>query len=67
MIYKDRKVMGSAVIEMGEIERVIKALKNGKAAGTDGIIGEFLRHGGDTTRKVVYNLCTKILEEGEVP
>ncbi len=67
VIYSDRRVMESAVIEMREIERVLKALKNGKAVGTDEIIGEFLKHGGDTARKVVYNLCTKILEEGAVP
>ncbi len=57
MIYSDRRVIETAVIEIGEIERVLKVLKNEKAAGTDGIIGEFLKHGGDTTRKVVYNLC----------
>ncbi len=48
MIYSGRKVMENEGIEMREVEKVLKALKNGKAAGTDRIIGEFLKYGVTT-------------------
>ncbi len=42
--------MGDVGIDMVEVERALKMLKNGKAAGTDNIIGEFLKYGGDAVR-----------------
>lgn len=66
--------MENAEIEIGEIKKPLKALKNRKTAGTDGIIGEFLKYGGLTLKKTIHNICAKtihnicakVLEE-EVP
>ncbi len=45
----------------------MKALKNGKAAGTDMIIGEFLKYGGKAAVTTLHRIYSKVLEEGEVP
>ncbi len=34
-------------IEEQDIALVVRAIKTGKASGTDGIIGEFIKYGGD--------------------
>ncbi len=67
MIYSNRKEMGEVGIEMVEVERALKMLKNRKAAGTDNIIREFLKYGGDAVRRVVHNTSQDILENMEVP
>lgn len=66
-IYSDRRVMDNEGIEEREVERVIKVLKNGKAAGTDGIIGELLKYGGKAAVTTLHKIYNKVLEEGEVP
>ena len=67
VIYSDRKEMDAVGIEMVEVEQALSRLKNGKAAGTDNIIGEFLKYGGDIVKQVIVNMSQSILEEGEVP
>ena len=64
--------MNSLDIEIGdvtmeEVERVIKRLKNGKAAGIDGIQAELLKHGGGELAKRITKLCNKIWTTGEIP
>ncbi len=54
--------MDNEGIEVREVERVLKVLKNGKAAGTDGII-EFLKYGRKAVVATVHKICSKVLEE----
>ena len=49
------------------IVRAMNAIKLGKAGGTDGIIGEFIKYGGQALRQALVGLFRRILEVGEVP
>ncbi|XP_076439127.1 uncharacterized protein LOC143278001 [Babylonia areolata] len=50
-----------------EIRKVIKMLRNGKAAGPDNIPAEALKADLETTVEMLYPLFEKIWEEEEVP
>lgn len=54
-------------IEEQDIALVVRAIKTGKASGTDGIIGEFIKYGGETLRQALTGLFRKISEIEEVP
>ncbi|KAL6491468.1 hypothetical protein MHYP_G00018130 [Metynnis hypsauchen] len=50
-----------------EIIKAIKSLKNGKAAGPDGIPPEALKADATTTAEILYPLLQKIWEQEKVP
>jgi hypothetical protein len=54
-------------ITIEEVERAIKRLKNGKAAGADGIQAELLKHGGGELVRRLTLLCNHIWNTGETP
>ena len=45
----------------------MKAIKNGKSCGTDGILGEFIKFGGEVLREALVKLFQEVLETGEIP
>lgn len=50
-----------------EINKAIKNLKSGKAAGFDGIFPEFIKHSGPKTRQWLAKFYTDILLTGLLP
>ena len=66
-IYSDRNSMRNFEIESPDIDNGVKALKTGKSAGTDGVVGEFIKYGGNSLQLYLQELFQKIIEKGEVP
>ena len=58
---------GNESISMQEVERAVKRLKNGKAAGVDEITGEMIKFGGMCVKEWLWKLCCKAFESGIVP
>ncbi|CAG9840644.1 unnamed protein product [Diabrotica balteata] len=54
-------------ISKNEIRRALKEMKNNKSPGKDGVTVEMLKHGGKTTREVLYILMNKILMTKQIP
>ena len=54
-------------MSLEEIERYVKKLKNGKAAGMDGIPNEFYKEGGQSMIEGMHELFKCIWREEEVP
>jgi exonuclease III len=54
-------------IEMCEVQKAIKALKNGKACGLDGISNEMIKFGQDVLTKPLTKLFNDILSTGIYP
>ena len=50
-----------------EIKKAIRTLKNGKAAGPNGIRAKALKADIDTATDILQNLCAKIWDEEKVP
>ena len=50
-----------------EVNQAIKRLKNGKAAGIDGITAEMLKYGGDVVTEWMVKICQMAWERGVVP
>ena len=50
-----------------EVEKALNTLKNGKAAGPDGIPAELLKYGGQPMVDVMHKLMLKIWEDDEIP
>ena len=42
-------------------------MKNGKAAGTSGVVSEILKAAPDICRKIIPELMNAIIREGKVP
>lgn len=59
--------MRNVQIEEKDVEKALKRIKNGKAGGTDEIIGELVKYSGQGGIRALTNLYRNILEEGEVP
>lgn len=56
----DREEEREEEISMGEIDRVVKMLKAGKAAGGDGIGNEVWKFGGKEVREWLWIICNKV-------
>lgn len=54
-------------IEEFEIEKALKTVKNGKAAGEDGILPEMLKEGGKSLLQQLKNLFNYCLQEEKIP
>jgi exonuclease III len=54
-------------ITIEEVVKAIKKLKNGKAAGVDGIQAELLKYGGDELVRRITTLCNHIWTTGDIP
>ena len=54
-------------IDLEEVRKVIQRLKNGKAAGIDGIVNEIIKHGGEQMHIVIWQLINIFFEEEEIP
>ena len=67
VIFSDRKSMRNMEIERVDIDNAVKALKTGKSAGTDEVVGEFIKYGGECLKSYLQKLFKKIIEKGEVP
>jgi hypothetical protein len=59
------EIMGE--VEEGEVDRHIRALKNGKAIGVDRIPNEFLKQGGPKLQRVVRRILDGVVREESVP
>jgi hypothetical protein len=62
-----RKVELGMGVQRWEVERCIHLLKNGKACGVDGVVGEVLKHGGEWMVESVWMLCERVFMEGGLP
>ena len=54
-------------ITLAEVQKIVKRLKNGKAAGTDKIVNEILKFGGENMNKAIWQLCKLMFEKEKVP
>ena len=54
-------------ITVEEVRRVIRELRNGKAVGLDGVVGEIMREGGEWMVKSVWCMCKRMFVVGQVP
>ena len=54
-------------ITEAEVYTALRAIKNGKAAGPDGIIGEFLKHSAITIVPFLVKLFNKLFSSGTYP
>jgi len=54
-------------IKMKEVREVIGNLKNGKAAGVDGLTAEILKYGGGAVIEWMHKICDLAWKEGRVP
>lgn len=59
--------MESAQIGEKDIDKAIKAIKTGKAGGTDGVLGEFVKYGDEKMKLAMKSMFSSIVEEGEIP
>ena len=50
-----------------EVERAVKRLRNGKAAGEDGIVPELLKNGGTSLVDWLWELLLEVEKTGQVP
>ncbi len=64
MIYSDRKSMSNVEIERVDIENAVRALKIGKSAGTDDVVGEFIKYGRGCLKSYLQKLFQKIIDKG---
>lgn len=67
VIFSDKKEMKKVQIEEKDVEKALKRIKNGKAGGTDEIIGELVKYSGQGGIRALTSLFNTIMEEGEVP
>ena len=54
-------------VQKWEVERAVSRLKNGKACGVDGVVGEVLKHGGEWMVASLWKMCRRVFGEGEMP
>ena len=61
------KAMAVTKFSEEDVEEAIKKIKLEKAARIDGILGEFIKYGGNEMKKELGRLFECIIEEGVVP
>ena len=54
-------------ITQKEVDKAINQLKNDRAAGTDRILGEVMKEGGDMLRLAVWKMCSEAWRIEKVP
>ena len=54
-------------IEMEELEKALRKVENGKAAGDDGCINEVLKAGGESMKESLLTMFQKVWKEEVVP
>ena len=61
----DMEIMKIPVMTEDELVNIVRKMKNGKAAGIDGIRAELMKYivRNDTIRKHILKCCNKVLEE----
>ena len=64
---KDMLLLKCGMLGKAEIKMAIKMLKNGKAAGPDGIPTEVLKVGMASTVNIQHNFFEKVWDRAEVP
>ena len=50
-----------------EVKIIVQKLKNAKASGIDGVIGEFFKYGGETVLEATWRLFRRLFEEEKIP
>src|SRR6218665_976495 len=55
------------VIIYEEVERAVIHLKKNKSPGTDGVVGEMIKAGGDEMIQAIHEICKQVGQEGTVP
>ena len=50
-----------------EVDRAVKKMKSGKAAGVDGVVAELLKHGGVWMMESLWRLCATVFRGEKVP
>ena len=61
----DVEIMKLPIMEEDDLVNIVRKMKNGKAAGIDGIRAELMKHivKNETIRKHMLKCCKKVLEE----
>ena len=54
-------------ITLAEVNYVVKAIKNNKSAGSDGIVGELIKYGGNTMCEMLLTLFNLVWNNEYVP
>ena len=54
-------------ITLAEVNHVVKAIKNNKSAGSDGIVGELIKYGGEPMCKMLLTLFNLAWDKEYVP
>ena len=54
-------------IRYEEVRKTISRLRNGKAAGVDGIVNEIIKYGGEQVHVVIWQLVSTCFETEKIP
>ena len=54
-------------LQEDEVKKAVKGLKNCKAGGIDGIVGELVRYGGENLMNKLIGIYKRVWEDEEMP